>query len=50
MLKWFIDVLFTIHKNMKDHTYDGLTMGKGAVFIKNTKQKLNTKVARKPIL
>ena len=43
MLKWFIDVSFAVHKDMKDYTDNGLTMGKSAVFSKSTKQKLNTK-------
>ena len=43
MLKWFIDALYAVHKKMKNHTDNGLTMRKGAVFSKSTKQKLNTK-------
>ena len=43
ILKWFIDASYIIHKNIKGHTDNGLTMGKSLVFSKSTKQKLNTK-------
>lgn len=42
ILKWFIDASYAIHRDMKGHTGGGMTMGKGAIFSKSTKQKINT--------
>ena len=43
ILKWFIDVSYAVHKDIKNHTGGGLTIEKSAVFSKSIKQKLNTK-------
>ena len=43
ILKWFIDILYMVHKNIKGYTDSGLIMRKSVVFSKSTKQKLNTK-------
>ena len=43
ILKWYIDASFAVHQDMKGHTGAGLTMGKGAVYNRSTKQKINTK-------
>ena len=42
-LKWFVDCSFAVHQDMRGHTGGGLTLGKGAVFSRSTKQKINTK-------
>ena len=42
-LKWFIDASYAVHKDMRGHTGGGMTMGKGAVYNRSTKQKINTK-------
>ena len=43
LLKWFIDASFAVHQDMKGHTGGGLTMGKGAIYNRSTKQKINAK-------
>ena len=43
MFKWLIDVAYAVHKDMKSHTGGVLTLGKGAVYSRSTKQKINTK-------
>ena len=43
IFKWLIDVAYAVHKDMKSHTGGGLTLGKGAVYSRSTKQKINTK-------
>ena len=43
LVEWFINSSFTVHKDTKGHTGSGVTLGKGAIMSKSTKQKLNTK-------
>ena len=43
ILTWYIDASYAVHNNMKSHTGAVLTMGKGAVYRRSTKQKINTK-------
>ena len=43
IFKWLIDVAYAVHKDMKSHTGGVLTLGKGAVYSRSTKQKINTK-------
>ncbi len=43
MMKWYIDASYAVHKDMKGHTGGGMTMGKGSVYNRSTKQKINTK-------
>ena len=40
---WFIDASYAVHPDMKGHTGAGMTLGKGAVYSRSTKQKINTK-------
>jgi hypothetical protein len=42
-LKWWIDVSFATHEDMKSHTGVMLTLGGGATYAASTKQNLNTK-------
>eukprot|EP00957_Ditylum_brightwellii_P105411 8036183-Ditylum_brightwellii.AAC.1 len=42
-LTWHIDVLFTVHANMKSHTGATFTLGKGSISSDLTKQKVNTR-------
>jgi len=42
-LKWFIDASYAVHDDMRGHTGGGLTLGKGAVYSRSTKQKINSK-------
>ena len=42
ILNWFVDGAFAVHKDMKGHTSGGMTMGKGSILNKSTKQKINT--------
>ena len=43
MSKWYADAAFAVHKDYKSHTGGIHTMGKGAIQLISTKQKLNTK-------
>ncbi len=43
IMKWYIDASYAVHKDMKGHTGGGMTMGKGSVYNRSTKQKINTK-------
>jgi hypothetical protein len=43
LIKWFIDGSLAVHNDMKGHTRGGMTLGKGSVINKSTKQKINTK-------
>ena len=47
LLTWYIDASYAVHNNMKSHTGAVLTMGKGAVYSRSTKQKNNTKSSTK---
>ena len=43
IFKWLIDVAYVVHKDMKSHTGGVLTLGKGTVYSRITKQKINLK-------
>ena len=43
MMRWFIDASFAVHDNMRGHTGGEMTMGKGLIYNRSTKQKINTK-------
>lgn len=38
----FVDVSFAVHKDMRSHTGGGISLGRGILFGRSTKQKLNT--------
>ena len=42
ILKWWIDGSFTLHPNMRGHTGDCLSMGRGFPIVSSTKHNLNT--------
>ena len=41
VLKWWIDVSYEVHPNMRGHTGRLLSMGRGFLIVKSTKKKLN---------
>jgi hypothetical protein len=43
IIKWYVDGSFGVYPNMKGHTGEGVTFGKGFPFVTSTKQKLNTR-------
>ena len=43
LLKWHIDVSYAMHPYMKSHNGGNFSMGKGTIYGKSAKQKLNTK-------
>ena len=43
MPTWFVDASYAVHKDLKSHTGACFTLGKGAIYNKSTKQKINTK-------
>ena len=42
-VKWWVDVAFAVHHDMKRHTGGMITMGRGALYSASNKQKLSTK-------
>ena len=42
-VKWWLDVAFAVHHDMKSHTVGMMTMGRGDLYSASNKQKLNTK-------
>jgi hypothetical protein len=44
ILKWWVDVSFAVHPNMRGHSGGGLSLGRGfPIVTSSTKQKLNTR-------
>jgi hypothetical protein len=43
IIKWYVDAAHTVHEDLKGHTGSAMTLGKGAITAKSTKQKLNTR-------
>ena len=42
-IKWWVDVSYGTHADMRSHTGAGLTLGRGFIYSKSSKQKINTK-------
>jgi len=42
-LKSWVDAVYTVHNDMKSHTGGGVSLGRGVLMCKSSKQKLNTK-------
>jgi hypothetical protein len=43
IIKWWVDAAYGVHRAMKSHTGDVISMGTGAVYSVSKNQKLNTK-------
>jgi hypothetical protein len=43
IIKWYVDVAYAVHKDMRSHTGGAMTMGKGYPIAASLKQKLNTR-------
>jgi hypothetical protein len=43
LVKWWVDASYGVHPDMKSHTGATMSMGKGAIYSRSTRQKLNTK-------
>ena len=43
IIKWYVDVAYAVHPDMRSHTGGAMTLGKGFGYATSTKQKLNTK-------
>jgi hypothetical protein len=43
IIKWWVDASYAVHFDMKSHTGGCMSLGRGMIFSKSTKQKLNTK-------
>ena len=43
VIKWYVDVAYAVHPDMKSHTGGAMALGKGYGVAMSTKQKLNTK-------
>ena len=39
VIKWYVDVSFAVHPDMKSHTGGAMTLGKGVVYGTSTRQK-----------
>ena len=42
---WYIDASFAVHQDMKSHTGSFFTLGRGSVYSRSAKQKLNTNIS-----
>ena len=42
-IKWYVDAVFAVHKNMRRHTGGFVTMGNRRAYVQSSKQKFNTK-------
>jgi hypothetical protein len=42
-IKWYVDLSFAVHKDMRSHTGAIMTLGKGAMSLDSTKQKVNAR-------
>jgi len=43
IIKWYVDASFGVHDDLRSHTGGTMTLGKGHVMSKSSKQKINTK-------
>ena len=43
IVKWWVDASYAVHNDMKSHTGAALSLGRGIIYGKSAKQKLNTK-------
>ena len=43
IIKWWVDASYAVHNDMKSHTGAALSLGRGIIYGKSAKQKLNTK-------
>ena len=43
IIKWWVDASYATHRDMKSHTGQVMSLGKGAVYSSSSKQKINTK-------
>jgi hypothetical protein len=43
IVKWWVDASFAVHPDMKSHTGDIMSLGKGAIYGTSTRQKMSTK-------
>jgi hypothetical protein len=43
ILKWWVDTSFAVHPNMRGHSGEGFSLGRGFPIVSSTKQKLNTR-------
>ena len=44
--KWWVDSSYAVHPDMRSHSGIFMTLGKGTVYSKSSKQKLNTKSSK----
>ena len=47
VIKWYVDMAFTVHPDFCSHTGTAMTMGQGAIQSMSRKQKLNTRSSTK---
>jgi hypothetical protein len=43
VIKWWVDASYAVHENMRSHTGASMSLGRGMIYCKSSKQKLNTK-------
>jgi hypothetical protein len=46
-VKWWIDASFAVHPDMRSHTGNTMSLGKGSVYLTSRKQRINTKSSTK---
>ena len=43
IIKWWVDASYAVHQNMRSHTGATMSVGRGMIYSKSAKQKLNSK-------
>ena len=43
-IKWYVDVAFAVHKNIRGHTGGFITMAKIGAYVQSIKYNMNTKI------
>jgi hypothetical protein len=43
VIKWWVDASYAVHENMRSHTGATMSIGRGMIYSKSAKQKLNSK-------
>ena len=43
IIKWWVDVSYAVYGNMRSHIGATMSLGRGKIYCKSSKQKLNTK-------
>ena len=43
VIKWWVDAAYAVHHDMRSHSGAMMTLGRGSIYSKSSRQKINTK-------